>query len=40
MDDINAREVINEEESNVVSRVGFLKSSLMDVYGMLATCGI
>lgn len=40
MDDINVPEVINDEESNVVSRVGFLKSSVMDVYGTLATCGI
>lgn len=28
------------EESNVVSREGFIKYHLMDVYGMLATYGI
>lgn len=36
MDDRNVREGINDEESNV-SKVGFVKCHLMDVYGMLAT---
>lgn len=40
MDDRNVREGINDEESNVGSRVGFIKFHLMDVYGMLATYGI
>lgn len=39
MDDRNVREGINDEESNV-SRVGFIKYNLMNVYGMLATYGI
>ncbi len=39
MDDRNVREAINDEESNVVSRVGFIKHHLMDVYGTLATYG-
>lgn len=40
MDDRNVREGIDDEESNVVSRVGFIKYHLMDVYSMLATYGI
>lgn len=40
MDDRNAREGIDGEESNVVSRMGFMKYHLMDVYGMLATYGL
>lgn len=40
MDDRNAREGIDGEESNVVSRMGFMKYHLMDVYGMLASYGL
>lgn len=40
MDDSDVREVINDGESNVVIRVGFIKYHLMDVYAVLATHGI
>lgn len=40
MDGRDVQEVINDRESNAVSRVGFIKYHLMDVYAVLATYGI
>lgn len=31
---------IDDKESNVVSRVVFIRHGLMDVHAMLTTCGI
>lgn len=39
MDDSDAREGIDDEESNVVSGERFHKFGLMDVYAALATYG-